>query len=127
MENVRSTLLTKVVESLHNQSSNASCQTKSKRLSSRALTKIYESFQQVGNALESTTNDFKISKQDKLVGRDTQLLLLSQCFSRIMADKLLELVVIHGTSGSGKSSLVQEFMKNLPPEVFHVQGKFNQL
>ena len=38
-----------------------------------------------------------------------------------------ELVMVHGPSGAGKSTLVQAFVDGLPPEVFHVQGRFDQL
>jgi len=38
-----------------------------------------------------------------------------------------ELVMVHGPSGAGKSALIKEFVDSLPPEVFHMQGKFDQL
>jgi predicted ATPase len=47
--------------------------------------------------------------------------------NRIIEQHTTELAVIHGTSGCGKSSLVQSFARNLPPEVLYVEGKFDQL
>jgi predicted ATPase len=38
-----------------------------------------------------------------------------------------ELVMVHGPSGAGKSALVKAFVNSLPSEIFHVQGKFDQL
>jgi predicted ATPase len=64
---------------------------------------------------------------EKLVGRKKELLQLSNCYERMMNHQSLEIVVIHGTTGAGKTSLIQSFMKNLPTNVLCVDGKFDQL
>jgi predicted ATPase len=69
----------------------------------------------------------KLSKDDRIVGRDEESKRLLDCFNRIYSQHMTEVVVIHGTSGSGKSCLVQSFARTLPPEVLFVQGKFDQL
>jgi predicted ATPase len=128
MELDRNTLLSRIVTSLHSShKSFINSGIKSKRFSLKASTKGNTNAQPIDTTQKSNTSDFNLSRVDKPVGRNAQLLMLSQCFSRIIAEKSLELVVIHGTSGSGKSYLVQEFRRNLPCEVLHVQGKFDQL
>jgi predicted ATPase len=61
------------------------------------------------------------------VGRDHHLTLLQEIFDRMMLSKQSELVVIHGAPGTGKTSLIQSFLRNIPSEVLQTQGKFDQL
>jgi predicted ATPase len=75
----------------------------------------------------TSSKDINLSKSSILVGRDEEYRQLQDCFTRIIEQQSTELIVIHGTSGCGKSSLVQSFARNLPPEVLYVEGKFDQL
>jgi ABC-type transport system involved in cytochrome bd biosynthesis fused ATPase/permease subunit len=116
MEQQQSPLLSRVVKSLQYRSSFAGGKLRS-TLSER-------------NELESgsTKNKiFNLSKNGILVGRDEESKKLQECMNRIIEQHTTELAVIHGTSGCGKSSLVQSFARNLPPEVLYVEGKFDQL
>jgi predicted ATPase len=117
MEQQQSPLLSRVVESLQYRSSCASSgklrSTKSQR-----------------NELDSDSTKkrhFNLSKNKVFVGRDEESRQLQECLNRIIEQQSTELIVIHGTSGCGKSSLVQSFARNLPPEVLYVEGKFDQL
>jgi predicted ATPase len=64
--------------------------------------------------------------QNRVVGRDKELLLLEKVYRRI-AKSHSELVLIRGPSGSGKSTLLEAFTRKLPASVFRVSGKFDQL
>jgi ABC-type dipeptide/oligopeptide/nickel transport system ATPase component len=89
----------------------------------RSLTRNHSNFDSI---VES--RQIKFSNSDsKLVGREKELKQLSECLDRLRESEKSELAVIHGTSGSGKSTVVQAFTQNLPSETFCVQGKFDQL
>jgi predicted ATPase len=128
MERHRSSLLIRLLESLQDPKlNNKTSSTPSWQKSSRRILEPDSSRRQISYDSESCKN-LKFPKLKTLVGRDTQFKLLSECFERMTVKKSVEVVVIHGTAGSGKSSLVQAFTKNyLPPEVLHVYGKFDQL
>jgi predicted ATPase len=108
----RSSFLSNIVENLQTSSSIRS-DTKSRRRSIAHQTKAL--------------NDSTLIEVEKLVGRDQQLQILLKCYERMIAKQKLEIVLIHGTSGSGKSSLYKEFTKNLPSEILCAHGKFDQL
>jgi predicted ATPase len=78
-------------------------------------------------AIGHHANSFRVSETDKLVGRDQQLQILLECYDRMKVNQNIEIVLIHGAAGSGKSYLVQTFMTHIPPDVFCIQGKFDQL
>ena len=67
------------------------------------------------------------AKPQHVVGREKELRVLNECLDRITSLQETELIMIHGHSGSGKSSIVNSFVKSLPERVFFAQGKFNQL
>jgi predicted ATPase len=113
METDHSPFLSKVVEALQRRSSIANrqlCSTISGKIDGSATRKV-----------------FRLSKDDNLVGRDKEFRRLLDCLNHTVAQQSMELAVIHGTSGSGKSCLVESFAKILPAEVLFVQGKFDQL
>ena len=60
----------------------------------------------------------------QIVGQKPQLQLWNECFARMEKKRTWELVMVHGPSGAGKSKAL---VHDLPPEVFHVQGKLDQL
>jgi predicted ATPase len=60
------------------------------------------------------------------VGRQIHLAQLETTFQRVMSTQKSETVIIQGVSGVGKTTLVKEFVKNLPPNAFYVRGKFDQ-
>lgn len=63
----------------------------------------------------------------QLYGRDTALEKLAQAVDRVRSKPVTELALIAGYSGSGKSALVAELMRQgLPPHVF-ATGKFDQV
>ncbi|MFL6602433.1 MAG: AAA family ATPase [Steroidobacteraceae bacterium] len=63
----------------------------------------------------------------KLYGRDTELALLLQTFARVLATGQPELVTVTGSSGSGKSSLVQEMREPIERQGgYFIAGKFDQ-
>ncbi|KAI2493741.1 hypothetical protein MHU86_20811 [Fragilaria crotonensis] len=72
-------------------------------------------------------NDAVFTKHKDLVGRDKELLMLRDCYNRVVTMKVTEVVTIHGPSGAGKSALVRSFFDTLPEGVFHMEGRFNQL
>jgi predicted ATPase len=73
------------------------------------------------------SNSLNLSHSKKFVGRDDQVQILSDCLKRVVSKQKIEIALLHGVSGSGKSSLVQEFMSNYrSSEVLCVQGKFDQ-
>jgi predicted ATPase len=116
--NEQSFLLSRVVENL-----NYSGDLLGSKSTLRSLTRNHFNFDSI---VES--RQIKFSNSDsKLVGREKELKQMSKCFERMRKSEKPELVVIHGTSGSGKSTVVQAFTQNLPSETFCVQGKFDQL
>jgi predicted ATPase len=116
MPNRQSTFLSGIVENLNTRNS----------FPIRSSTKyILSSSRHVANMHQS--NSFRDSNRDKLFGRDQQLKILLDCYHRMKVNQKLEIILIKGASGSGKSSLVQAFTTHLPSDVFCVQGKFDQL
>jgi predicted ATPase len=65
--------------------------------------------------------------RNQIVGRQSQLQLLNECYTHMTKAHTSDLVMVHGPSGVGKSALVKAFVNSLPSEIFHVQGKFDQL
>jgi predicted ATPase len=61
------------------------------------------------------------------VGRELQLQSLHAIFHRIGVSHASEAVMIHGSSGVGKSTLVDVFVKSLPKNALISRGKFEQL
>jgi predicted ATPase len=118
MDSSRNAFLSRVIESLNRKSSIARS-----TASSRSLTGKESDLESIVIA----SKDPKFSKVSKVVGRENELKELMQCFDRMLENSKLELVVIHGKSGSGKSSVVQAFAQHNPSEVLFVQGKFDQL
>jgi len=73
-------------------------------------------------------------KNNKFYGRDEELLFLERAFNKIVYgsdDGRIELVLLGGYSGVGKSALVSQFVETTlregnDVEFFHVVGKFQQ-
>jgi PAS domain S-box-containing protein len=64
---------------------------------------------------------------EKLYGREREIDTLLASFDRVMATGTLELVLVSGYSGIGKSSVVNELHKVLvPPRGLFASGKFDQ-
>jgi PAS domain S-box-containing protein len=64
---------------------------------------------------------------EKLYGREREIEALIAAFDRVVANGTLELVLVAGYSGIGKSSMVNELHKLLvPPRGLFASGKFNQ-
>ncbi len=64
---------------------------------------------------------------EKLYGRSREIETLLACFDRIVNDGAVELVLVSGYSGIGKSSVVNELHKALvPPRGLYASGKFDQ-
>src|SRR5712671_1675897 len=64
---------------------------------------------------------------EKLYGRSREIETLLACFDRIVNDGAVELVLVSGYSGIGKSSVVNELHKVLvPPRGLFASGKFDQ-
>jgi PAS domain S-box-containing protein len=64
---------------------------------------------------------------EKLYGREAEVARLLAAFGRVTADASLELVLVSGYSGVGKSSVVSELHKALvPPRGLFAAGKFDQ-
>ena len=64
---------------------------------------------------------------EKLYGREREIDTLLAAFDRVMAHGTLELVLVSGYSGVGKSSVVNELHKALvPPRGLFASGKFDQ-
>jgi serine/threonine protein kinase len=64
---------------------------------------------------------------EKLYGREREIETLLASFDRIVAEGTLELVLVSGYSGIGKSSVVNELHKALvPPGGLFASGKFDQ-
>jgi PAS domain S-box-containing protein len=64
---------------------------------------------------------------EKLYGREREIDTLLASFDRVVANGTLELVLVSGYSGIGKSSVVNELYKALvPPRGLFASGKFDQ-
>src|SRR5712672_2317469 len=64
---------------------------------------------------------------EKLYGREREIDTLLASFDRVVANGTLELVLVSGYSGIGKSSVVHELHKALvPPRGLFASGKFDQ-
>ena len=64
---------------------------------------------------------------EKLYGREREIDILLAAFNRIVAGGSLELVLVSGYSGVGKSTVVNELHKSLvPPRGLFASGKFDQ-
>ncbi|MDB5542547.1 MAG: multi-sensor signal transduction multi-kinase, partial [Devosia sp.] len=64
---------------------------------------------------------------EKLYGREREIASLLGAFDRVVANGILELVLVSGYSGIGKSSVVNELHKALvPPRGLFASGKFDQ-
>ena len=64
---------------------------------------------------------------EKLYGRESEIDTLLASFDRVVVDGTLELVLVSGYSGIGKSSVVNELQKALvPPRGLFASGKFDQ-
>src|SRR6202022_3861146 len=64
---------------------------------------------------------------EKLYGREHEIDALIASFDRVVANGTLELVLVSGYSGIGKSSVVNELHKALvPPRGLFASGKFDQ-
>ena len=76
----------------------------------------------LGDSINFTTSDHE------LVGREESLHQLKDAYERIRVSQS-ELVLVHGISGSGKSSLINAFVREsvVEQEVLFVSGKFDQL
>jgi len=69
--------------------------------------------------------DFSSVKQ--LYGRDDQLRTLREAHQRVATEGASQVVLVSGSSGAGKSALVQCFGKEVQQqEAFFIQGKFDQ-
>jgi hypothetical protein len=64
---------------------------------------------------------------EKLYGREPEIEALLASFDRVVATGTLELVLVSGYAGIGKSSVVNELHKTLvPPRGLFASGKFDQ-
>jgi len=64
---------------------------------------------------------------ERLYGREREIDILLASFDRVVANGTLELVLVSGHSGIGKSSVVNELHKALvPPRGLFASGKFDQ-
>jgi PAS domain S-box-containing protein len=63
---------------------------------------------------------------EKLYGREREIDTLLASFDRVVANGSLELVLVSGYSGIGKSSVVSELHKALVPRGLFASGKFDQ-
>jgi PAS domain S-box-containing protein len=64
---------------------------------------------------------------EKLYGRDRQVKRLLDAFERVVANGSLELALVAGYSGVGKSSVVNELQKAIVPQRgFFIAGKFDK-
>jgi PAS domain S-box-containing protein len=64
---------------------------------------------------------------EKLYGRDRQVKRLLEAFERVVATGRLELALVAGYSGVGKSSVVKELQKAIvQPRGFFIAGKFDE-
>src|SRR6202012_3969093 len=64
---------------------------------------------------------------ERLYGREPEIERLLACFDRVVAHGTVELMLVSGYSGIGKSSVVHELHKVLvPPRGLFAAGKFDQ-
>lgn len=69
----------------------------------------------------------RLRAPEHVLGRAAEVALLFHCYKRVAASKSLEVVLISGYSGIGKTSLVGELMRTSPTgREALVQGKFDQ-
>jgi len=69
----------------------------------------------------------KLLIPENLYGRESDIATLLDAFDRVVATGCLELVLVSGYSGIGKSSVVNELQKPLvPPRGLFAMGKFDQ-
>ncbi|MFS8070187.1 MAG: ATP-binding protein, partial [Byssovorax sp.] len=69
----------------------------------------------------------RIQIPQRLYGREAEIALLLQAFSRVVAAGTPELLLVSGYSGIGKSALVQELYRAIVRErAFFLSGKFDQ-
>jgi len=75
---------------------------------------------------ERDTTD-RLQIPQKLYGREAEIALLLQAFSRVAAAGTPEILLVSGYSGIGKSALVQELYRPIVQEqAFFLSGKFDQ-
>jgi predicted ATPase len=91
------------------------------------LTRMVKTLQFQANTERSKHSSPSFLLRNQIVGREAQLHLLDESYTRISTSQPSELVLVHGPSGAGKSTLVQAFVRRLPSSVLHIHGKFDQL
>lgn len=97
------------------------------RRKSNLLQRLVRTLQEDENSAKgSSTRQLQFITQNRIFGREKEILLLENAYQRI-AKSHSELVLIRGPSGSGKSTLLEAFVRELPPSAFRVSGKFDQL
>jgi predicted ATPase/two-component sensor histidine kinase len=80
-----------------------------------------------GFALGSRDTSYHLLIPEKLYGREQQIDSLVRSFERVVSDGAMEIVLVSGSSGIGKSSLVNEIQKALvSPRGIFAGGKFDQ-
>ena len=78
-------------------------------------------------ALGSRDQSDQLLIPEKLYGREPQIETLIRSFERVVAEGGMEVVLVSGSSGIGKSSLVHEIQKALvSPRGLFAAGKFDQ-
>src|SRR5262249_40826488 len=95
------------------------------------LGRCFEAYQKDGDiaAFSLGERDWsgRISVPSKLYGRQSETAELLAAFERVAASGALELLLVSGYSGIGKSSLVQQLHKSIVAKRGHfVSGKFEQ-
>ena len=68
----------------------------------------------------------RLSNPEKLYGREREVETLLASFNRVVRDGAPELALVSGYSGVGKSSVVSELQKLIPPHGLFAFGKFDQ-
>ena len=63
---------------------------------------------------------------EKLYGREAELEALVAAFDRVAGRGRAEFILVSGNGGVGKSSVVSEFSKAVPPQGLFAAGKFDQ-
>ena len=58
-----------------------------------------------------------------IVGRDDELALLADAFTRVVSERTCRLITVLGPAGVGKSRLIQEFVHRLPDEATVLHGR----
>lgn len=75
-------------------------------------------------AKQDVSHDFKISKN--IYSREKEFLEISKMFERVKEGEQLNLV-ISGSPGVGKTSLVKEFLKKKAKDIYFMKAKFDSL